>query len=105
MNHKKIFFLSLVTIFALTSTGLAFAAGDAAAGEKKATAQCASCHGANGEGVGENPKLAGMDKAKFIKAMNDYKTGAKKHMMMEMFAKKLNDQDNEDLAAFYAAKK
>jgi len=105
MDNKKIFFLSLVSIFALTSTGLALAAGDAAAGEKKATAQCASCHGANGEGIGENPKISGMDQAKFIKSMNVYKTGEKKHMMMEMFAKKLSDQDNADLAAFYAAKK
>ena len=45
-----------------------------------------------------------MDEAAFVKAMNDYKSGARKHMMMEMFAKKLSDQDNADLAAFYATK-
>lgn len=93
----------IASVFLMTSSGVAIAAGDAAAGAQKA-AQCASCHGANGEGSGNNPKIAGMDQAAFIKAMNDYKAGARKHMMMEMFAKNLSDQDNADLASYYASK-
>ena len=103
MNTKNIRCVFVASAFLLTSSGVALAAGDAAAGGEKA-AQCTSCHGANGEGSGANPKIAGMDQAAFVKAMNDYKSGARKHMMMEMFAKKLSDQDNADLAAFYAAK-
>ncbi len=102
MNTKNIRCILVASAF-LISSGVALAAGDAAAGGEKA-AQCSSCHGANGEGSGANPKIAGMDQGAFVKAMNDYKSGARKNMMMEMFAKKLSDQDNADLAAFYASK-
>lgn len=95
--------MAFTSAFLLALSTTAFAGGDAAAGEK-AAGQCASCHGANGEGVGENPKIAGMDTGAFTKAMNDYKSGARKNMMMEMFAKKLSDKDIADLAAFYATK-
>ena len=103
MDTKKIRYMLVASMFLMASSGVVSAAGDAAAGAGKA-AQCSSCHGANGEGSGANPKIAGMDQGAFVKAMNDYKSGARKHMMMEMFAKKLSDQDNADLAAFYAAK-
>jgi len=89
--------------FLLMFSGTAFAAGDAAAGQQKA-AQCSSCHGMSGEGLGDNPKISGLDQAAFVKAMQAYKTGERKHMMMGMFAKKLSGQDNADLAAFYASK-
>ncbi|WP_455199106.1 c-type cytochrome [Kaarinaea lacus] len=104
MNKKNIMpGMIIASALLLSFSGAVMAGGDAAAGATKA-GQCASCHGANGEGSGDNPKIAGMDPAAFVKAMNAYKTGAKKHMMMEMFAKKLSDQDNADLAAYYASK-
>ena len=103
MITKKIRCVLAVSAFLMASSGAAVAAGDAAAGAEKA-AQCSSCHGANGEGSGANPKIAGMDQDAFVKAMNAYKSGERKNMMMEMFAKKLTDQDNADLAAYYAAK-
>lgn len=103
MRIKNITSLFVASVFAMSFSAAAVAGGDAAAGAKKA-AQCSSCHGANGEGSGDNPPIKGMDEAAFIKAMNDYKSGARKHMMMEMFAKKMSDQDNADMAAFYASK-
>ena len=103
MDTKNIRCVLIAFVFLMTSSGIALAAGDAAAGGQKA-AQCSSCHGANGEGSGDNPKITGMDQGAFVKAMSDYKSGARKHMMMEMFAKKLSDQDNADLAAYYASK-
>ena len=79
-------------------------AGDAKIGQEKA-AQCASCHGVNGEGNGTpNTKIAGMDVGKFSKSIKDYKSGARKNAMMEMFAKKLSDEDIANLAAYYATK-
>jgi cytochrome c553 len=103
MNTKNFRCVLIASVFMATSSGIVSAAGDAAAGAEKA-AQCTSCHGANGEGSGDNPKIAGMDQGAFIKAMNAYKSGERKNMMMEMFAKKLSDQDNADLAAYYASK-
>jgi cytochrome c553 len=82
--------------------GTAQAAGDAAAGKAKAKS-CAGCHGADGKGVKKNPPLAGKDEAAFVAAMNDYKSGAKKHSMMNMLSKKLSDADIANLAAYYSS--
>jgi cytochrome c553 len=95
--------LIIATGLLLILPGSLLAAGDIAAGKTKSSS-CASCHGANGEGMGENPKIAGMAEKKFSQAIQDYKSGAKKHMMMEMMVKSLSDQDIADLAAFYAKK-
>jgi len=103
MDAKNVRYVLITSIFLMAASGVVSAAGDAAAGQQKA-AQCSSCHGANGEGVGANAKIAGMDQGAFVKMMNAYKSGKRKHMMMEMFAKKLSDQDNADLAAYYASK-
>jgi len=84
--------------------GLAHADGDAAAGKTK-SAQCATCHGANGKGGGANPSIAGLDKAKFTAAIADFKSGKRNNPMMGMMAKKLSDQDAADLAAYYATLK
>ncbi|MDH4285404.1 MAG: cytochrome c [Gallionellaceae bacterium] len=90
----------LMIAFSLT----AHAAGNAAEGKTK-SAQCASCHGAEGKGGGPNPPIVSLDAAKFTAAMNDYKSGKRKHPMMEMMAKKLSDQDVADLVAHYATLK
>ena len=104
MNMKRLrLTLISITLLLPLSFGLQ-AAGDAAAGKGKAQ-QCAGCHGANGEGNGtDKTTIGGMDVGKFSKSINAYKKGERRHMMMEMFAKKLNDQDIADLAAYYAAK-
>jgi cytochrome c553 len=48
----------------LVGIGSAHAAGDVAAGKANAAA-CVGCHGANGEGVGPSPPLAGMSESQF----------------------------------------
>ena len=83
--------------------GTLLAAGDAGAGKNKSSS-CASCHGVNGEGMGDNPKIAGMAADKLSTSIIAYKSGTKKHMMMEMMVKNLSDQDIADLAAFYSSK-
>ena len=91
-----------VALLILCSTG--YAAGDANAGKEKANA-CTSCHGVDGQGGSEpNTKIAGMSVGNFKKAMLAYKSGEKNNAMMQMFAKKLSDQDVDDLAAYYASK-
>ena len=103
---KKITLRCLVVASALLLplSGNVMAAGDAAAGKTK-SASCTSCHGADGEGgAAPNTAIKGMDVGKFSKAMAAYKSGERKNPMMEMFAKKLNDQDVADLAAYYASK-
>lgn len=84
----------------LGTAGIAQAGGDAAAGEKKAKA-CIGCHGKDGKGKGKNPPAVGLGEAKFIEEMNKYKSGERKHKMMQKFTKKLSDADIANLAAYY----
>jgi hypothetical protein len=58
------------------------AAGDAQAGKAKAAA-CASCHGANGQGVAPNPALAGKTEDQLAQAMQDYKSGKRPNAVMK----------------------
>ena len=76
--------MPLLGLIALSGIGIAEAA-DPAAGKVKAAA-CAGCHGANGEGVEQNPPLAGMNEAQFIQAMDDYKSGKRSNAMMKALA-------------------
>jgi cytochrome c553 len=96
--------LSVLIVGAVGLAGTAQAAGDAAAGKAKA-ASCAMCHGANGEGNQMGPKLAGEDPAKFIQAMNDYKSGKRDNAMMKMQANPLSADDIANMAAYYASLK
>ena len=89
------------------ATGIAFgqtatAAGDAAAGKEKA-AQCAQCHGPDGNSpIPQFPKIGGQHAKYIVQALEDYKTGARQDPVMAAFAAALSKQDREDLAAWYA---
>lgn len=79
--------------------------GDAAAGKKNSNlASCAACHGADGNSKDHsNPRLAGQYESFLIKALNDYKTGARKNPIMEGIAQGLSEGDISELAAYFAS--
>jgi cytochrome c553 len=80
----------------------AAAAGDAAAGRRKAV-QCQTCHGLDGlSKLPEAPNLAGQPEPYIVKSLNDFRTGVRKNEMMSIVAPALNDADVADLAAYYA---
>jgi cytochrome c553 len=80
-----------------------FKAGDAAAGRQKAV-MCQTCHGLDGKAkIPEAPSLAGQSATYLLKALNDYRSGARKNDMMSLVAPTLKDKDVEDLAAYYSA--
>jgi cytochrome c553 len=69
---------------------------------------CAGCHGIAGyrtayPAVYSVPKLGGQQPAYLVKALQDYKTGARKHPTMRGIAATLSDEDIADLAAYYSA--
>ena len=79
------------------------AAGDIAAGRQKAL-MCQTCHGLDGKAkIPEAPSLAGQSAIYLTKALNDYRSGARKNDMMSLVAPTLKDKDVEDLAAYYSA--
>lgn len=81
-------------------------AADVAAGTAKAEEVCADCHGDDGKGDEDNPSIAGMAPAEFVKAMDEYKAGKRtKSDKMTKAAKKLSAADIADLAAYYATLK
>ncbi len=84
----------------------ALAAGDAAAGRRKSQA-CAACHGNDGNTpTGPDfPRLAGQHHDYLLKALRDYKSGARKNPIMAAQVGNLNPQDMADLAAFYSSQK
>ncbi|TFH75484.1 cytochrome c4 [Gammaproteobacteria bacterium LSUCC0112] len=100
---KRLVF-SLASILIAVTSLTAQAAGDAAAGERKA-AVCAACHGTDGNSaIGSNPKLAGQNERYLLKQMHDVKSGARPIAMMTGLLDNLSEQDLADIAAFYASK-
>jgi cytochrome c553 len=66
-------------------------------------AKCASCHGATGEGVADNPKLAGLSVADIESRLKDYRDGKQrgpKTAIMAGMAKSLTDEQISSLASY-----
>ena len=89
--------------FVVAAATDALAAGNAATGRQKAL-MCQTCHGLDGKAkIPEAPNLAGQSEVYLVKALNDYRSGARKNDMMSLVAPTLKDNDIDDLAAYYAA--
>jgi cytochrome c553 len=102
MKKQIIVLICTLLGFGITNVSMA---GDAAAGKAKA-GTCAGCHGANG--ISSNtmwPSLAGQKDAYLVKAMKDFRSGARKDPMMGPMAKPLSDADIDNLAAYYSSLK
>jgi cytochrome c553 len=92
-----------VGLLVCASSGPADAAGDVAAGRRKAL-QCQACHGLDGlSKLPDAPHLAGQPEPYLVRSLNDNRTGVRKHEVMSLAAQPLSDQDVADLAAYYAA--
>lgn len=102
MTRNWFVVVAACVLFALA--GAAQAGGDVDAGKAKSK-KCVACHGADGEGKKDNPPLAGMSFEDHVKAMQDYKSGAREHKMMQKLAKRLSDDDIANMAAYYATLK
>jgi cytochrome c553 len=65
---------------------------------------CASCHNADYSGRQQMPRLAGQHEAYTVKALQDYRTGARigTQAAMAETVRGLTDADFEDLAYFLA---
>ncbi len=101
-------------LLTLGITGMAHAAGDAAAGQNKVV-MCGACHGADGNSAAPNfPKLAGQGERYLLKQLQDIKAGSsptaqpgvgRKVIEMTGLLDPLSEQDLADIAAFYASQK
>ncbi|WKD49920.1 c-type cytochrome [Microbulbifer spongiae] len=89
-------------VIALGTTSLAMAMGDAAEGKTKA-AQCAACHGADGNSpVPAFPKIAGLGEKYLFKQLMDIQEGKRNVPQMIGQLDNFNEQDLQDIAAYFA---
>jgi cytochrome c553 len=80
-------------------------ATDPGAGQKKSQA-CVACHGPDGNSPAPDfPKIAGQHYDYLVKALKEYKSGARKNPIMAPMAANLSQRDIEDLAAYYSSQK
>jgi cytochrome c553 len=102
----------LTTMFALAVACVTVSAqaqqkaGNAEAGAKK-TSLCMGCHGiidyqATFPQIHKVPMIAGQTASYIASALDQYRSGDRKHPTMRAIAASLSDQDIADLAAFYS---
>jgi cytochrome c553 len=106
---NKRFIIAGLSISLMLLSG-AQASGNPEAGRAKAADHCAQCHGPQGLGNATFPRLAGQYSDYLVKVLKDYKTGKRENAMMngvmnpvDPTAKKLLEQDIEDIAAYYGS--
>lgn len=84
------------------AAGLPAHAGDPEMGQKLSQ-PCVACHGPDGNSASpEFPKIAGQHYDYLVKALRDYRSGARKNPIMAPQAANLSPRDIEDLAAYYS---
>lgn len=97
--------LTLTLFFTLMISGTAFAAGNAANGQDKARA-CQVCHGPGGKSTNPiYPILSGQHAQYIEKQLRAFRDGTRKDPIMNGMAAPLNDQDIEDVAAYFQSTK
>jgi sulfide dehydrogenase cytochrome subunit len=90
------------------SLGLCVALPAQAAADEHArslAATCAACHGTNGESVGGNAVLAGLDRAELVHQMKSFKSGRRRVTIMHQLMQGYSDDEIEQLADFFAGQK
>ena len=98
----KAIFIGLVAAV-LASPTVLLAANTEAGRAKSST--CEPCHGADGKGVGSNPKIAGMSEPAIVEALQAYKKRTRTNAAMRAMARGLSDEDIANLAAYFATLK
>jgi cytochrome c553 len=101
-RHRRAGRLVAVVALLLATTAPS-AAGDVAAGRRKAIA-CQACHGLDGlSKLPDAPHLAGQPERYLMKSLDEYRKGVRKNELMSIVVKDLSDQDIADLASYYGA--
>ncbi len=101
MNTTLKYFLLISTTLILSPA----LAGDIAKGKTKAVL-CAGCHGENGISISPIiPNLAGQKEEYLVKALKEFKSGVRKNGIMSPIATTINDDDINNLSAYFSSLK
>lgn len=102
----KTFFLFLVLLSC--STSFANAGETEKNKEFTRSKECFRCHGVSGNTGAESdaiPKLAGQPKSYLIKAMKDFRSGARQDRIMSLLMSVRTDEEIEIMAEYYFLQK
>jgi len=96
--------LAFFAVTAVCASGMALA--DPAAGQAKAKQVCGACHGENGDKPlqPDYAILAGQHRDYLVKALGDYKSGARKNAIMGAQAQTLTRKEIQDLAEWFSSR-
>lgn len=68
----------------------------------KLTKACATCHGADGQGIGpDNPNIGGQNEQYLLSALRAYQNGTRQNDTMSAMLTDLSDQQLQELATYY----
>ena len=68
-------------------------------------ASCSGCHPASTRVTSPVPRLAGLDRAAIIRAMQDFRSGRRAGTVMDRIAKGFTDEETQAIAAWYATQR
>lgn len=94
---------SFIVIMLICFSPFALGEGDPVLGKQKSKL-CSQCHGTDGNSPDENiPKLSGQLEDYIVLAVTEFQQGIRKNPMMSNMATLIrNDEDLEDIAAYFA---
>ena len=81
------------------------AVGVAAAEPPAGAAACSGCHPASTRVTSPVPRLAGLDRAAIVRAMEDFRAGTRPATVMDRIAKGFTDAEIQAIAAWYATQR
>ena len=68
-------------------------------------ASCSGCHPASARVTSPVPRLAGLDRAAIVRAMQDFRSGQRAATVMDRIAKGFTDEEIQAIAAWYATQR
>jgi sulfide dehydrogenase cytochrome subunit len=86
-------------------TCLSGGAGAADTSGRDLAANCTGCHGTSGVSTGGIPTLAGVDRARIVQLMQEFRDGKRPATLMHQLAKGYTDEQIQAMASWLAAQK
>ena len=94
-----------VTLAAAIGLASLAAAVVASAEPPAGAAACTGCHPVSTRVTSPVPRLAGLDRAAIVKAMQEFRAGRRIATVMDRIAKGFTDDEVQAIAAWYAGQK
>jgi cytochrome subunit of sulfide dehydrogenase len=92
-------------VAAAIGLGSVAAAVVASAEPPAGAASCTGCHPASSRVTSPVPRLAGLDRAAIVRAMQDFRSGQRAGTVMDRITRGFTDDEIQAIAAWYAAQK